>query len=57
MGYLLKDRATATSFVADLRSIAAGGLVVDPEVVSVLLRRRDRDGDGPLLGASARSWP
>jgi len=54
VGYLLKDRVTAASFAADLRSVAAGGLVVDPDVVSVLLRRRDHDGDGPLLALSGR---
>ena len=44
-GYLLKDRvADVDDFVAAARRIAAGGTVLDPEVVSQLLVRRT----GPL---------
>ena len=51
VGYLLKDRvADVEDFVAALRRVAAGGTVVDPEVVRQLLRRR-RD---PLSSLSAR---
>jgi DNA-binding NarL/FixJ family response regulator/class 3 adenylate cyclase len=41
VGYLLKDRLTDVSEIDDaLRRIAAGGTVVDPEVIGKLLRRR-----------------
>jgi DNA-binding NarL/FixJ family response regulator len=41
VGYLLKDRVfDGAQFVADLRSVAAGGTVVDPDVVNRLLQRR-----------------
>jgi DNA-binding NarL/FixJ family response regulator len=43
-GYLLKDRvADVSDFVAAVRDVAAGGTVLDPEVVSQLLSRRRRD--------------
>ena len=44
VGYLLKDRVgEVTEFLDALDRIAAGGLVIDPEVVRRLLsRRRDR---------------
>jgi DNA-binding NarL/FixJ family response regulator len=45
VGYLLKERvADVDTFCADARRVAAGGTVLDPEVVSVMLartRRRD----------------
>ncbi len=41
VGYLLKDRVGhVEEFVAALGEVAAGGTVVDPEVVRQLLRRR-----------------
>lgn len=41
VGYLLKDRiGQIEEFVAALGTVAAGGTVVDPEVVRQLLRRR-----------------
>ncbi len=41
VGYLLKDRVgEVEQFVDALREVAAGGTVVDPEVVRQLLRRR-----------------
>ncbi len=41
VGYLLKDRVgQVEEFVTALRKVAAGGTVVDPEVVRQLLRRR-----------------
>jgi len=44
VGYLLKDRvADVSAFVAAVREVAAGGTVLDPEVVSQLLSRRRRD--------------
>jgi DNA-binding NarL/FixJ family response regulator len=52
LGYLLKERvADVGDFVAALRQVAAGGTVLDPEVVSQLLARR---GPGPLASLSPR---
>ncbi|WP_413320440.1 response regulator transcription factor [Agrococcus sp. 1P02AA] len=43
-GYLLKDRvADVRDFLAAIEQVAAGGTVLDPEVVSQLLARRRRD--------------
>jgi DNA-binding NarL/FixJ family response regulator len=51
VGYLLKDRVVdVEEFIAALRRVAAGGTVVDPQVISQLVRRR-RD---PLSSLSAR---
>ena len=51
VGYLLKDRVgDVEEFIAALRRVAAGGTVVDPQVISQLVRRR-RD---PLSELSAR---
>jgi DNA-binding NarL/FixJ family response regulator len=51
VGYLLKDRvADIEDFMAALRTVLAGGTVVDPEVVRRLLHR-PRD---PLAGLSPR---
>jgi DNA-binding NarL/FixJ family response regulator len=45
LGYLLKDRVLAIDeFVAAVRRVAAGGTVVDPEVVSQLMGKRNRRG-------------
>ena len=42
VGYLLKDRvADVSEFVDALERVAAGGTVLDPEVVSGLLKRQD----------------
>jgi DNA-binding NarL/FixJ family response regulator len=47
VGYLLKDRVgDVAEFVGGLEEVAAGGTVIDPEVVRQLLRRRR--GQGPL---------
>jgi DNA-binding NarL/FixJ family response regulator len=47
VGYLLKDRVSDVErFVEAVRTVAAGGSVLDPEVVAQLLGRRR--GDGPL---------
>ncbi len=41
VGYLLKDRVfNDESFAAAIRSVAAGGTVLDPEVVQKLMVRR-----------------
>ncbi|MGW0702901.1 LuxR C-terminal-related transcriptional regulator [Streptomyces sp. NPDC002867] len=51
VGYLLKDRiGQVEEFLAALTQVAAGGTVVDPEVVRQLLRRR-RD---PLAALTPR---
>jgi DNA-binding NarL/FixJ family response regulator len=43
VGYLLKDRvADVSDFLAAARRVAAGGMAIDPEVVSQLLSRRRR---------------
>ena len=53
VGYLLKDRVSRLADLVDaLSRVAAGGTVLDPEVVSTLLaHRRARD---PLSGLSPR---
>ncbi len=39
VGYLLKERVTgARGFIAAIRQIAAGGCVVDPKIVALMLR-------------------
>ncbi|MCO5177952.1 MAG: response regulator transcription factor [Thermomicrobiales bacterium] len=44
VGYLLKDRvADVSEFMMALRQVAAGGTVLDPEVVAQLVTRRRRD--------------
>lgn len=44
LGYLLKDRvADVEEFVEALQTIAAGGTVLDPEVVAQLIGRRQQD--------------
>ncbi len=44
VGYLLKDRVMDVGqFVGAVRQVAAGGTVMDPEVVSRLLAKRVRD--------------
>jgi DNA-binding NarL/FixJ family response regulator len=51
IGYLLKDRIVdIEDFIAALRRVAAGGTVIDPQVISQLVRRR-RD---PLSSLSRR---
>ncbi|WP_026257621.1 LuxR C-terminal-related transcriptional regulator [Actinopolymorpha alba] len=51
IGYLLKDRIVdVEDFIAALRQVAAGGTVIDPQVISQLVRRRS----DPLSSLSAR---
>ena len=53
VGYLLKDRVTDLRGFADsIRLVAAGGSVLDPELVSRMLGRRRRDD--PLAELSPR---
>ncbi|HOA26767.1 MAG TPA: response regulator transcription factor [Arachnia sp.] len=45
IGYLLKDRVfDDVSFVESLRTVAAGGTVVDPEVIVTLMQRQAARG-------------
>jgi DNA-binding NarL/FixJ family response regulator len=51
VGYLLKDRVTdVEEFITTLRRVCSGGTVVDPQVISQLVRRRH----DPLATLSAR---
>jgi DNA-binding NarL/FixJ family response regulator len=44
VGYLLKDRVfNDEAFTSAIRTVAAGGTVLDPEVVAKLMTRRSRD--------------
>jgi len=53
VGYLLKDRVfNDDQFVDAIRTVAAGGTVMDPDVVTKLLGRRFRDE--PVTRLSAR---
>jgi DNA-binding NarL/FixJ family response regulator len=53
VGYLLKDRVfNDDQFVDAIRTVAGGGTLMDPEVVSKLLGRRSRDE--PIAQLSAR---
>jgi DNA-binding NarL/FixJ family response regulator len=52
VGYLLKDRvADVTEFVEGVRRVAAGGTVLDPEVVAALMARQREE---PLDRLTAR---
>ena len=49
VGYLLKDRVSdIAEFAEAVRRIAAGGSVIDAEVVAQLLRRRENDARAKL---------
>jgi DNA-binding NarL/FixJ family response regulator len=53
VGYLLKDRVFSDAAFADaVRAVAAGGTVLDPEVVDRLLAKRARSG--PLAALTPR---
>jgi len=53
IGYLLKDRVSDIDrFMEALTRVSAGGSVLDPEVVSIMLGRRL--GQGPLDGLTPR---
>jgi DNA-binding NarL/FixJ family response regulator len=55
VGYLLKDRVVdVDEFLDGLRRVAAGGTVLDPEVVSQLLVRRRRNDRLAALTARER---
>lgn len=54
VGYLLKQRVgDASSFCADLRRVADGSAVLDPEVISVMMSRAAR-APGPLRDLTPR---
>ncbi len=47
VGYLLKDRISDVERVTEaIRRVAAGGSVLDPEVVALMMGRREHDDDG-----------
>jgi DNA-binding NarL/FixJ family response regulator len=55
IGYLLKDRvADVRTFVDAVRQVAAGGTVLDPQVVSALVSRVDRHETTNRLTARER---
>ncbi len=55
VGYLLKDRVfNDDQFVDAIRTVAGGGTVMDPEVVTKLLGRRSRDEPVSRLSARER---
>ena len=55
VGYLLKDRvADVAAFVDAVRRVAGGGTVLDPDVVTSMLSRRDRGGAMARLTARER---
>ena len=55
VGYLLKDRVfNDEAFTAAIRSVAAGGTVLDPEVVQKLMVRRPQRAGVPADAARAR---
>ncbi|MEV6976615.1 response regulator transcription factor [Kitasatospora sp. NPDC093806] len=50
VGYLLKDRVTHTAqFVDAVRTVAGGGTVMDPQVITRLLARSDARGNTAAL--------
>ena len=53
VGYLLKERVTAVDeFIAAVRRVASGGTAIDPEMVSLLISRSQRNRG--LSGLSPR---
>ncbi|AOR33453.1 DNA-binding response regulator [Streptomyces fodineus] len=55
VGYLLKDRVFSDDqFIDVIRTVAAGGTVMDPQVVTKLLGRCSRGERGPLSGLTER---
>jgi DNA-binding NarL/FixJ family response regulator len=53
VGYLLKDRVFSdAAFAEAVRDVAAGGTVLDPEVVGRLMTKRARSG--PLVALTPR---
>ncbi|MEU7578746.1 response regulator transcription factor [Streptomyces sp. NPDC041068] len=55
VGYVLKDRVSnGAQFIATIERVSAGGTAMDPEVVSQLLVRKDRDTAMATLTARER---
>jgi DNA-binding NarL/FixJ family response regulator len=52
VGYLLKERASGTSFIDAVRRVATGGCAFDPEVIGRMVRAPRRDD--PLEALSPR---
>jgi DNA-binding NarL/FixJ family response regulator len=54
-GYLLKERVSdLDELVAAVRTVAAGGSVIDPQVVDVLVAAQDRERSSPLAELTPR---
>ena len=54
-GYVLKDRLGDRAELAGaIREVAAGGSVVDPQVVERLVEARQSDGDSPMRSLTER---
>jgi DNA-binding NarL/FixJ family response regulator len=55
VGYLLKDRvANGSEFVDALERLVAGGSVIDPEVITMLMKRQRDEGELDRLTARER---
>jgi DNA-binding NarL/FixJ family response regulator len=55
VGYLLKERVgDPNRLVAAVKEVAAGGSIVDPEVVASLVARTERDPDSPTVRLTDR---
>ncbi|GAA0336441.1 response regulator transcription factor [Streptomyces blastmyceticus] len=55
VGYLLKDRVSnGAEFMSTIQCVAQGGTVMDPEVVTKLMHRKDRDQGVGALTARER---
>jgi DNA-binding NarL/FixJ family response regulator len=53
--YLLKERVgNRAQLLGAIREVAAGGSVIDPEVVAVLVAETERDENSPLAALSQR---
>ena len=55
VGYLLKERVgDPNRLIAAVEEVAAGGSIIDPEVVSSLVARTDRNPDSPTTRLTGR---
>ncbi|MGW0534609.1 response regulator transcription factor [Streptomyces sp. NPDC003032] len=55
VGYMLKDRVTnGTQFLDAIRRVAEGGTAMDPEVITQLLMRKERDKNVASLSGRER---
>jgi DNA-binding NarL/FixJ family response regulator len=54
-GYLLKDQlGNREQLVSAIEQVAAGGSVIDPQVIDALVRTHQRDDESPLRRLTAR---